>query len=156
MSRLSTTPTLDRLAAWQAQNILKAIKSLNDNRKKDEKELKAKEVFNLATKALGVLQENGIYAAALFLLSRSDRERKLADCLMDAILLFLARIDEEMGFKWGPCPHDNPKQRFQDILPYLADTVAAKMQPLLLAKEALEQMLIYTRYGAQAWDAEGG
>ncbi len=64
---------LDRLSATYAQRI--AALSTNDD---GEKKLE-----NLVTKALGVLQENGIYAAMLFLYSRSNDDKEWAEISFD-------------------------------------------------------------------------
>ena len=55
---------LDRLAAQRAQQVIERTKGQ-----------KHTDVDNTATKALGVLQENGIYACALYLLSRRIKMR---------------------------------------------------------------------------------
>mgnify|MGYP001081151215 CR=1 FL=1 len=122
---------LDRLAAYHAQEIV---------RRADRGQ--AADMDNTVTKALGVLQENGIYACALFLKSRSGDEKKRADIVMDEMLKLL---DE--GFGWGKPPSTEAK----DILHHISNLVARNsLERLLLAKETLEQMLIYARYGAKA------
>ncbi len=125
---------LDRLAAYHAQEIV---------RRADRGQ--AADMDNTVTKALGVLQEDGIYACALFLKSRSGDEKKRADIVMDEMLKLL---DE--GFGWG-----KPPTEAKDILHHISNLVARNsLERLLLAKETLEQMLIYARYGAKACKAE--
>ena len=59
---------LDRLAAQTAQAIV------NEGAGKDGKG--AEKLENMATKALGVVQENGVYAGMLFLYSRGRTPRR--------------------------------------------------------------------------------
>lgn len=109
---------LDYLAAQYAQ---KVIESLNDPKKAE---------ISL-TKALGVLQENGVYACFLYLRAREDNG--------DKIIAQMRNLLKALGLK------DKP----QDDLEY-ARQLTTHLPNLLLAKEALEQMLIYARYGAKA------
>lgn len=127
---------LDRLAAQQAQEILR---STQDNREGSS------DVDNTITKTLGVLQENGVYACALFLLSRSKAEQARARIILEKILTLLGKLP----FPWGKPNSDKP----DDILRYISDNVTDDLERLLLAKETLEQMLIYARYGAKAQTA---
>lgn len=41
----------------------------------------------------------------------------------------------------------------QSVLKYISNPVTTNLERLLLAKETLEQMLIYARYGAKAHEA---
>ncbi len=124
----STERNLDRLAAECAQNIIK--------RTKDKK---AGDVDNTITKALGVLQENGVYACFLYLLAR---EKENGNVVVDEMLNVL----NGLGFGWGK-PAD---KRPEAVLAHVSDKVTTDLERLLLAKETLEQMLIYARYGAKA------
>jgi len=127
---------LDWLAAHYAQNVIAKTKGE-----------KPSNVDNTVTKALGILQENGIYACALFLKSRPQNEKNRADVLMAEMLHLL----EELGFGWG-LPRSSGAQ---DVLQHLSDKViGGNLERLLLAKETLEQMLVYARYGAKAQGAE--
>jgi len=129
-----TQPNLDRLAAQHAQEI---IKCTGDK--------KAGEMDNTVTKALGVLQENGVYACFLYLLAKEEKNGKV---VVKQMLYLL----ENLGFEW-----DAPKKADDDIdlspnkvLSHITDKVTVDLERLLLAKETLEQMLIYARYGAKA------
>lgn len=124
----STQRNLDRLAAEYAQNIIK--------RTKDKK---ASDIDNTITKALGVLQENGVYACFLYLLAR---EKENGSVVVEEMLNVL----NELGFGWGK-PAD---KRPEAVLAHVSEKVTADLERLLLAKETLEQMLIYARYGAKA------
>jgi hypothetical protein len=129
---------LDRLAARHAQEIV---------RQADRGQ--AADMDNTVTKALGVLQEDGIYACALFLKSRTGDEKKRADVVMDEMLNLL----DGLGFGWGK----PSSTKAEDILRHISDRVTGdNLERLLLAKETLEQMLIYARYGAKARKAEEG
>lgn len=86
---------------------------------------------NAITKTLGVLQENGVYACFLYLRAREDNGGKII-AQMRALL-------DALGIG----------NSSQDDLEY-AKQLTQTLTTLLLAKEALEQMLIYARYGAKA------
>jgi len=121
---------LDRLAARHAQAIIKRTNGK-----------KASDIDNTITKALGVLQENGIYACFLYLLAK-EKENGLV--VVEEMLNLLASL----GFGW-----DKPEDlSTQAVLSHITEKVTIDLQRLLLAKETLEQMLIYARYGAKARD----
>ncbi len=127
---------LDRLAAKAAQAIV--------NQTKDSQ---AVDVENLVTKALGVLQENGVYAALLYLYSRSSKnEQPIAQQARDKLLGVL----REAGL---PSPGKQEKS-VQDVLQLVTDQICNDLDRLLLVKQLWEQTLIYARYGAKARDAE--
>jgi len=115
---ISPENNLDYLAARYAQNVVK------DNA--DE---------NLITKALGVLQENGVYACCLYLLANQDK----------TIVPQMLALLEAIGLPELPASN-----KPADVLDYVAGPITANLPNLLLAKEVLEQMLIYARYGAKA------
>ena len=93
---------------------------------------KANDLENSLTKTLGVLQENGVYACFLYLLAREKDASNVVIPQMRALLKALGIENDS-----------------QDNLKY-AQYLTADLHRLLLAKEALEQMLIYARYGAKA------
>ncbi len=117
---------LDQLAAQKAQQIVKDAVS-------------AKELDILATKTLGVLQENGVYAAALFLESRGKKEQELAQNI------------EQKLFELPQKAIQIQIQSLQDIV----DRIAGDLDTLLLVKQLWEQTLIYVRYGAKARQQQG-
>jgi len=138
MTTLQTSASalnLDRLAAQAAQRI---IAGTNGS--------KATDVENTVTKTLGVLQENGIYACALYLLSRPARESARTKVVMREILQLLFQLSTAMNYGW---PRLDSEQSGV-ILAYLTEQVTQDLERLILAKELLEQMLIYARYGAKA------
>lgn len=123
-----TSPNLDRLAAQHAQAII--------SRTTDKK---ASEVDNTVTKALGVLQENGVYACFLYLRAKEGENGAVVVAEMLDLL-------DGLGFGWGK-PTGNS---LEEVLSYISEKVTVDLERLLLAKETLEQMLIYARYGAKA------
>jgi hypothetical protein len=118
---ISPEHNLDYLAAKHAQDLIKA----------------APDAENTVTKALGVLQENGVYACFLYL--QAYKKKDEPDHIIRAMLDLLD--EDQLGL---------PKRGNDDVLKYIADEITADLHRLLLAKEALEQMLIYARYGAKA------
>jgi len=102
---------------------------------------------NHITKSLGVLQEDGVYAFALYQVSRGKREEEDAKELKDLAqgLLHEARLQP---FERDPVP---------DLLVGVRGDQHAKLNGLaedldavLLAKRLLEQALIYARYHVKA------
>jgi len=130
MSNSMVQSNLDRLAAQHAQEI---ICRTNDK--------KAGDVDNTVTKALGVLQENGVYACFLYL---KAKEKENGDIVVDEMLNLL----DDLGFGWGKPPSNKAEDVLRHITEKVTDT--DHLERLLLAKEILEQMLIYARYGAKA------
>jgi hypothetical protein len=101
-------------------------------------------VENLATKTLGVLQEQGVYAATLFTFTRPDKEKKIAETMRQQ-LIGLARkgiLDKTLP----PVTADTAKE----TLAFVTTQIANDLDTLLLVKQVWEQTLIYVRYGAKA------
>ncbi len=121
------TSNIDRLAAQYAQKII--------SRTRDKK---PSEVDNTVTKALGVLQGNGVYACFLYLLAK---EKDNGRVVVEEMLKLLA----ELPFDWGHPVDLSP----ENVLRHISEKVTVDLERLLLAKEVLEQMLIYARYGAK-------
>jgi hypothetical protein len=115
---------LDRLAAQHAQAVVQS----GDQH-----------IETTVTKALGVLQENGVYACFLYLLAKEKDNGK-------TIVEKMLKLLDDLGFGWGQPDNQTP----ETILKYISDNVTSDLERLLLAKETLEQMLIYARYGAKA------
>ncbi len=53
---------------------------------------------------------------------------------------------DRLGFGWGKPDDNNP----ESVLGHITEKVTVNLERLLLAKETLEQTLIYARYGAKA------
>lgn len=119
---------LDRLAAKYAQAV---VQNGDQN------------IETTVTKVLGVLQEHGVYACFLYLLAKEKDNGKQVVCEMLNLLA-------ELGFDWGQPDNDQPAI----ILQHISEKVTVDLERLLLAKETLEQMLIYARYGAKARSKE--
>jgi len=134
----NSQPNLDRLAAQHAQEIIR--------RAVEEKNAESGKIDNSVTKALGVLQENGVYACFLYLLAK---EGDIGKVVVDELLNLL----QGLGFKWDkPMKNGQPDLSAEAVLKHITEKVTVDLERLLLAKETLEQMLIYARYGAKAQD----
>ena len=129
---MSALHNLDRLAASTAQTIV-------GDRKGDD----ATKLENMATKALGVVQENGVYAGLLFLYSRPRDEEAT---VIRSKLLDLLKTEEmkPLGIAYAG------DRSWRDVSQHLIAKVTADLDTLLLVKELYEQTLIYVRYGAKA------
>jgi len=122
---------LDLLAAQTAQGII-------SNTEKQ----KASDVENLITKALGVLQENGVYAALLYLYSRSSNDKAVAEQTRNKLLDLLPKLEKGLPTL--------PGYDAKNALKFMTDNVCGDLDRLLLVKQMWEQTLIYARYGAKA------
>lgn len=121
---------LDRLAAQTAQKIITNTSSFGKS-----------EVDNLATKTLGVLQENGVYAAMLYLYSRTGKDKDVSPHVRPQLLALAAH--EVVG-------ESTPKDNAQFALAFITKHITHDLNTLLLVKSLWEQTLIYVRYGAKA------
>jgi hypothetical protein len=124
---------LDLLAAEAAQIIIS-----------NTKDQKPDAVENLVTKALGVLQENGVYASMLYLYSRTSADRAVAEKTREKLLKLTAELELKI---------ENPLQENADsskALKYLTKNICDDLDALLLVRQVWEQTLIYARYGAKA------
>lgn len=133
---------LDRWAAVTAQRIAQ------DNPEPDKLE-------TWITKALGVLQSQGIYTAMLYLYANENSHtQKIRKELWD----LLGKI-ESVGISWKDeegklinCPEVNAedKEKSNNVLKFFSDAVASELETLLLVRDLYEQTLIYARYHAKA------
>jgi hypothetical protein len=106
------------------------------------------QVENLITKALGIVQESGVYAATLFLLSRrakpNQKDGRIAKaCLPQLLSLGFALIGSTRTF--------TPESAARDVLGPVASEICSDLDRLLLVKSVWEQTLIYCRYGAKSY-----
>ncbi|MEA5617961.1 hypothetical protein VB711_08930 [Cronbergia sp. UHCC 0137] len=130
---------LDWIAAKHAQAVIK------DSQHKD-----SKAVENTVTKALGVLQEDGVYACFLYLLakeqpSKEDKKKNIKST-GEVLVNYMLELLDNLKIDW-----DKPKSyQPEDILSFIVSNEKITLERLLLTKEILEQMLIYARYGAKA------
>lgn len=141
VSQENNLNNLDRLAAQHAQKII----TTTTNQK-----VKAKDVENTVTKALGVLQEDGVYACFLYLFAKEKDNHKYT------IVTEMLDLLENLGFGWNKPKKQNGNDDLDSnvVLKHIITNVTQDLERLLLTKETLEQMLIYTRYGAKARQAE--
>ena len=151
--------SLDYLAAAASQKITDVIgkKIKNDNK------VKSSDVENMTTKILGILQEQGIYAMILFLLSRSSNKSTSEDinaeqrvaCEITAQLFQILQEQElkPLGISYHKDIHyNNVHSEANKLLNHLVkeNGLLEQMDILLLVRDLYEQTLIYTRYGAKA------
>ena len=141
---------LDKLCAKTAQRII----AERGNTGKTEAD-------GLSTKTLGVLQEQGVYAAVLFLCSRFGAE-PFAKVLMSNLLLLLGEGELSGVGAAYPLPANDTitaawvAEKKERILKHFTDGangndgIATNLQRLLAVKSLFEQTLIYVRYGAKA------
>lgn len=132
---------LDRLAAQCAQKI---VTQLVDGAEDQQAKAKlATDLDNTLTKALGVLQEHGVYACFLYLWAK---EKEHGQAVSKAMLRLIEKMD---------LYHEKPAgESVEHVLEYISKTVTADLEKLLLVKETLELALIYGRYGAKARQSE--
>jgi len=131
---------LEKLAAERAQAMVSAAQG----------EKKVETLERLATKALGVLQEQGVYALILFLFSRTGDEATAAQW-----------IRTELFAAWQALPGSprevedlSPQIRPERALEIFSQHLLGNLRALLLLRDLYEQTLIYARYAAKA--AKGG
>ncbi|OQZ01539.1 MAG: hypothetical protein B6D35_02860 [Candidatus Brocadia sp. UTAMX2] len=99
-------------------------------------------IESMITKALGVLQEDGVYAFALYTKSKSGDggvEKITARVVHDKACKLLK--DDKIKLLLGSC-----NNFLDDLRSHLANDV----DKLFLAKELLERTLVYARYHAKA------
>lgn len=150
---------LDKLSADFSQKIL----SLMGRRVKEDKIIKPDDIKRICSSALGVLQEQGVYAVFLFLLSRSGERpeqeelstEEFAACGVVAHLVSLLNTNELKGI--GCTYVNNWDENFgrvnackSELLRHMSQTVACDLRKLLMLKSLYEQVLVYTKYGADA------
>jgi hypothetical protein len=182
MPEIALERNLDYLASKYAHELVRMFINPADNfikleytprGKQEPVTILAKDVENLLTKALGICQENGLYAAVLFLLSRSgmatekeqtdDRDEVIAtqavatimslinspeletmQLLSTEVLGQIGDISRGKGFTFQQVNNHKP-----GILKSI-EGICADLENLLLLKPIVEQMLIYARFNAKA------
>jgi hypothetical protein len=140
---ISPENNLDWIAAKHAQDVIR-----------DSQHQKRKDVENTVTKALGVLQENGVYACFLYILAKEKPKEKPSDkdknnmqkSTGEVLVEYMLKLLDSLNIEWGK-PNSYSAE---DVLSYIVSNENITLERLLLTKETLEQMLIYARYGAKA------
>lgn len=134
---------LDKLAAQWAQKMVKDAN--NDIDKVNKKRVETLE--RLATKSLGVLQEQGVYAMMLFLFSRSSSdEQNVAPVIRAQLYKALKALPAFQNDK--NLPQDDAKA--EATLQFYTDNERFDLDTLLLVRDLYELTLIYVRYGSKA------
>ena len=97
-------------------------------------------VERLVTKALAVLQEQGVYALALFLLSRKGDEKNVGKQILSELRKLLNESYNNLF----------PINKPSDNLKFFLERVVNDLDTMLLVKDLFEQTLIYARFSAKA------
>lgn len=127
---------MDQLAAQSSQKIISRTK----------KENKSIDTLNrLVTKTLGVLQEQGVYAMMLFLLSRTSEEAEISILIRNEFIIMLKNLPE---FSKETITDKNNTDKILEF--YSSDDVTGDIDTLFLLRDLYEQTMIYTRFGAKA------
>jgi len=95
----------------------------------------------LINKALGVLQEQGVYALFLFLKSRGSNEKDKADQIRDKCWKLLTKTIKSL---------ENKEWKSNDWPQVLRENLLSDIDSLFFAYQLLEQTLIYARYHAKS------
>jgi len=132
---------LDREAAKAAQEIIAETNREIVPTKEGRRRTTKSEVENLVTKALGVLQENGVYACMLFLYSRtSASDKAVCEVTRKELIKMTKLLGKEVT------NDDNAEK----VLKYFTDNICNDLDDLLFMKQLWEQTLTYARYSAKA------
>lgn len=99
---------------------------------------------NLITKALGVLQEDGVYAFMIYLSSGGAFDSELDDDekVARSILYESVQILKELDILKGDFERENIYTQFREL--------TKNLDQLLFVKDILERTLIYARYHAKS------
>lgn len=104
---------------------------------KDISQKPSKELENLITNALAVLEEQGLYALFLFLRTRG---RDGAKQIIQKLYKFLKETPTQSPLLSG---NDD------DVLPSLQQLAKDNLDKLLVARDLIRQTLVYARYHAR-------
>jgi hypothetical protein len=131
MGNNPTSKNLDKECFSCSIEIVKGtLKGIKDQK---EKKKKAKNLFILLNKSLGVLQEDGVFAFYVYLKSEKDEDKKNEKIEEQTIKLLNGTIDQQL-----------------DTLEKIK-SLATDINTLLLAKSLIEKTLIYARYQAKSF-----
>ncbi len=98
---------------------------------------------NSVTKALGVLDEQGVYACFLYLVAKEKENCK-------PIVSGMLDILKQIGMPELSNENLDLCKDAQELLKHITENITKDLDTLLLAREVLEQLLVYTRYGIKA------
>ena len=146
---MSTVKTLDYLAAKTAREIVEATQSPIG--------ADAKDLENLITKALGVLQSQGVYALYLYLYSQSGKDKPIKQAAAHVVAQIWNALEEEPVHHLGILANQKRMNSWQEalrekqnVLSQIVDRLTTDLDTLLLVRDLYEQTLIYARYHAKA------
>lgn len=145
---MASLVNLDYVCARHARQMVERFDyGTSDRREPVEDEDRRGRPDVLITDALGVLQEQGVYACILFLSSRKEKNaRDIEDALWDVL-----RSDELRR----TFPDVAKITSTRDRRNFYLDVLCCSLDDLWLVRDLYEQMLIYARYGAKAYNSTG-
>ena len=111
------------------------------------------------TKSLGILQEDGIYAFFLYILSQKDEAVKLSKKTYDLLNFFETKLGDinSLYEDWEGATNDkkDKKKIYSDILlNKIRTNILNDLDKLFFCKEIIERTLIYARYNLKAVGAK--
>ena len=135
----NTVRNLDSLCAVHGRGIISDAEITQTQKR---------EADGYLTKALGVLQEDGLYAFYLYLAYREKKTKALPETQKHSLRLLCneLRLTHE---KIGEEDLNDPQKR-KDKSFIVAEKLVQDLDKLLFAKDLLEQMLVYARYHAKS------
>ena len=141
---VASTENIDQKAMLAAGRVLAAAQGqISANM------YKIADVENLATKGLGVVLEQGIYAGLLFFYSKKKDTTPAQLMIGELLKLSIDLVPALNSVRIDP-------NKSLDALRYLANTVCADLRQTIWVKTVWEQTLTYVRYGAKALEKAGG
>ncbi len=102
-------------------------------------EMPSKELENLVTSALAVLEEQGMYALFLFLEAQTKKNKEISKGIRDELSKFL-----KVTPKQAPLLCSSSVDIFASL-----QQMAEDLDNLLLARDLVRQSLVYARYHAR-------
>lgn len=137
MSDTKAEVNLDRLCAKAGDDLARAANEVFNDPKRVE---------TLLTKALGVVQEQGLYAFFLFLESRGTADKRGAEKIRDGGVKLL----QEAGLV---AKNVSPPQVLASLR--RDDGLLARLDDLVLGVELISRALTYARFHAKAMKGRG-
>lgn len=98
----------------------------------------SKELENIVTNALAVLEEQGVYALFLFLKVQTGKNKEMAKSICGKLFTFLKETPKQ-----APLLSNN-----NDVFTFLQQ-MAKDLDKLLLCRDLVRQSLVYARYHAR-------
>lgn len=98
-------------------------------------------IESVITRSLGVLQEDGVYAFALYLASKKGKNRSVEEKTVSSVFANAFGLLKELRLLSASS---------EDFLKAVLTDFARNLADLLFAKDLLERTLVYARYHAKA------